>query len=45
MGESEEVESFIKEIAEESSVAHHVRNLTASRIPLMENCTGFRIER
>ncbi len=45
MGESEEVESFIKEIAEESSVAHHIKHLTASRIPLMESCAGFRIER
>ncbi len=45
MGDTEEVESFIKEIAEESSVAHHIRNLTAMKIPLMENCEGFRIER
>ena len=45
MGETDEVESFIKEIAEESSVAHHIRNLTAEKIPLLENCTGFRIER
>ena len=45
MGEPDEIESFIKEIAEESSVAHHIKNLTAIRIPLMENCAGFRIER
>lgn len=45
MGEPDEVESFIKEIAEESNVAHHIRNLTAMKIPLLENCTGFRIER
>lgn len=45
MGEPGEVESFIKEIAEESSVAHHIKGLTAVKIPLLENCTGFRIER
>ena len=45
MGEAEEVESFIKEIAEESAVAHHIHNLTAAKIPLLENCSGFRIER
>ena len=45
MGQREEVESFIKEIAEESNVAHHIKNLTAEKIPPLENCTGFRIER
>lgn len=45
MGEAGEVESFIKEIAEESNVAHHIKNLTAEKIPLLENCSGFRIER
>lgn len=43
MGEADEVESFIKEIAEESAVAHHVSKLTALKIPLLENCSGFRI--
>ncbi|MES2657217.1 MAG: acylphosphatase [Verrucomicrobiota bacterium] len=45
MGEPDEVESFIKEIAEESNVAHHIKNLTAIKIPLLENCVGFTIER
>ncbi len=45
MGEQDEVESFIKEIAEESTVAHHIKNLTAEKIPLLENCSGFKIER
>lgn len=45
MGEAPEVESFIKEIAEESSVAHNILNLTAIKIPLLENCRGFNIER
>lgn len=45
MGETAEVESFIKEIAEESTVAHHIKNLIALKIPLLENCSGFKIER
>lgn len=45
MGEKEELESFIKEIAEESNVAHHIKNLTAVKIPLLENCSGFKIQR
>lgn len=45
MGEKDEVESFIREIAEESTVAHHIKNLIATKIPLLENRTGFRIER
>ena len=45
MGEADEVESFIKEIAEESAVAHHIDKLAALKIPLLENCSGFRIER
>ncbi|MEO8617645.1 MAG: acylphosphatase [Luteolibacter sp.] len=43
MGEADEVESFIKEIAEESNVAHHIKNLITRTIPLLENCSGFRI--
>lgn len=45
MGEADEVDSFIREIAVESPVAHNVRNHYADKIPLLENCTGFRIER
>lgn len=45
MGESDEVESFIREISEESPVAHHIKNQTVTKIPPLENCTGFRIER
>ena len=45
MGEKAEVESFIKEIAEESEVAHHIKNIKVVKIPLLENCVGFRIER
>ena len=43
MGEEDEVESFIKEIAEESNVAHHIRFLTAEEIPVLEGVNGFRI--
>ena len=45
MGEADEVELFIKEIAEESAVAHHIDKLAALKIPLLENCSGFQIER
>lgn len=45
MGEAGELESFIREIAEESNVAHHIRRHTAEKIPPLEACRGFRIER
>ena len=44
MGERDEVEAFIKEIAEESTVAHHIQNMVVRVIPLLENCCGFKIE-
>jgi acylphosphatase len=44
MGEPEEVELFIEEIAEESNVAHHIKNLIVLRVPLLENCAGFKIK-
>lgn len=43
MGEREELDSFLKEIAEESTVAHHIKNMTVEKIPLLENVTGFKI--
>jgi acylphosphatase len=45
MGEEDEVESFIKEIAEESPVAHHIQRLVSEKIPQLVNCSGFKIER
>lgn len=45
MGELEEVESFVKEISEESNVAHHIKNKIILKIPLLEGCTGFIIAR
>ncbi|MEI8038050.1 MAG: acylphosphatase [Verrucomicrobiota bacterium] len=44
MGETDEVEAFIREIAVESPFAHNIRNLIATPVPLLENCHGFRIE-
>lgn len=43
MGEEDEVEGFIKEIAEESNVAHHIKSLSAESIPLLEGVRGFQI--
>jgi acylphosphatase len=45
MGEPDEVTHFINEIAVESSLSNNIRNHTVEKIPLLENCTGFRIER
>jgi acylphosphatase len=45
MGESEEVEAFIKEIAEESPLAHHIKGMHVKNIPPLEGVKGFTIER
>ena len=45
MGEPGEVDSFIREIAEESPVARNIKNHYAETIPLLENRSGFRIEK
>lgn len=45
MAEKDELESFIKEISEESTVAHHIKNVIVVKIPLLENCSGFKIEK
>ncbi|KAB2640886.1 MAG: acylphosphatase [Verrucomicrobia bacterium] len=42
-GEPAEVNAFIKEIAEESNVAHHIKSHMAETIPLLDNTAGFRI--
>lgn len=44
MGEPDEVDAFIREIAEESPVARNIRNQRVEVIPLLENHSGFRIE-
>lgn len=45
MGEADEVTAFIREIAVESPVARNIRNQITSPLPLLLNCTGFRITR
>jgi acylphosphatase len=44
-GESGEVDAFIKEIAEESNVAHHIRSLMVEKIPPLIGVRGFSIMR
>ena len=45
MGEADEVDDFIREIAVESPVAGNIKNHRVENIPLLEGCTGFSIER
>jgi acylphosphatase len=45
MGEPEEIDSFIREIAEESAVARNIKNQYSETIPLLEGAKGFRIEK
>ena len=43
MGEDEEVDDFINEIAVESAVASGIKNQCVEEIPLLESGIGFRI--
>lgn len=43
MGEESEVEEFLKEIVEESVMAHYIKNVHSVAIPLLENVKGFTI--
>ncbi|MGJ8697347.1 MAG: acylphosphatase [Verrucomicrobiaceae bacterium] len=43
MGEEVEVEDFVREIVEESDLASHVKEFTATEIPPLDNCRGFSI--
>jgi acylphosphatase len=45
MGEPDELDGFIREILLESPVSHHIRHHHSDTIPLLDGCTGFRIER
>ncbi|MFD0893500.1 acylphosphatase [Luteolibacter ambystomatis] len=45
MGEKDELEDFLKEITEESAVAHHIQHVRSESIPLLEGVRGFSIER
>ncbi len=44
-GERDEVEAFIKEIAEESPLAHYIEGMHVQNIPPLEGVKGFTIER
>lgn len=44
-GDAEEVTAFLKEIAEESSVSHHIRAMHTEPIAPLDRVTGFTIER
>ena len=43
MGEENEVEEFLKEIVEESTMAHYIKDMRSHEIPLMEDVKGFTI--
>lgn len=45
MGEPDEVDAFIREIAVESPVAGNIKNHYVDKIPLLKGVTGFRIDR
>ncbi|QJE95653.1 acylphosphatase [Luteolibacter luteus] len=45
MGEREEVEAFLKEIAEESPLSHNIKSMHVKNIPPLEGVKGFTIER
>lgn len=45
MGEPDELAAFLREITEESPVARNISHHYAENIPLLENRTGFRVER
>ncbi len=45
MGEREEVEAFLKEIAEESALAHNIKGMHVKNIPPLDGVKGFTIER
>ena len=45
MGEREEVDAFINEIAEESPLSHHIKGMHVKNIPPLEGVKGFTIER
>ena len=45
MGETAELDDFLREIAVESLLARHIRHQRVEKIPPLENCAGFRIER
>lgn len=45
MGEPEEVDEFLRELAEESQVAHFIKDMHADAIPPLDEVSGFTIAR
>ena len=45
MGEEDEVDAFLKELSEESPLAHHIKTLESEKIPPLEGVRGFTIAR
>ena len=45
MGDREEVDAFLKEIAEESPLAHNIKGMQVTTIPPLVGVKGFTIER
>ncbi|MEJ6571358.1 MAG: acylphosphatase [Akkermansiaceae bacterium] len=41
MGEEEELEEFLQEIVEESTMAHYIKEVHTHEIPELENVKGF----
>lgn len=44
-GEAEELQDFLREIVQESSVAGNIRHHHVEKVPVPDGLTGFRIER
>lgn len=44
MGERDEIDAFLKEITEESAVAHHIQHVRTESIPLLEGVRSFTIQ-
>ena len=45
MGEVDEVEEFVQEIVEESTMSHNIKDFTSKDIPLLEDVRGFTISK
>ncbi|MGB1873401.1 MAG: acylphosphatase [Akkermansiaceae bacterium] len=43
MGETDEVEEFITEIVDESTLSHYIKDVHSTEIPALENVRGFTI--
>lgn len=43
MGEEEELDEFLKHVTEESPISHHIKKVTITDIPPLENAAGFKI--